>query len=552
MKKFSEWFFFNVKIPGWVWFEVWRLRGRLAFEAVILCLLACIPIISARLSQYAIDDVIMVQNMGNLNTLLVVGIGIVGIVLVLKYTVAWVSAVTRQRFVTDVRCELWEMWLNKSTGNQFKPGDIANRILGDVYTIGDVILSSLSTILVSVISLCFSLWALFKSDLVLAWIAVSFVPGYVVFYFVFGKQIRAITHDVRTAMDRVVNFIMFRWEMFDEIHTLQGVSKECLNFKKISEEQFSVGLRSLFLRNLSSGVGEVMMVGWGLALFIVGSYFVLQGKVSLGGLIAIQMLAGQLLGPVQRLLNLGLSVQLVHVSLTRISEVGVTFERIVHAEHKRVNLKMVGESTIDIKLEDVVCYSDDGDKGRVSLDLHIPLSTCIYLTGSNGSGKSSICRIIAGIRAPAEGGLLYNGQYIDNDARTDLLGQVLLLTHVPYFFSGTLRENLVYGLPYSVTDVKIFEVLEQIGLRNWVEALTGGLDFMVSDRGKNLSNGQCQRLQCVRALLRRTQRLIIVDEALSGVCESDAERILAELGRGRSLIVTRVGPTTQLVVEGER
>lgn len=128
-----------------------------------------------------------------------------------------------------------------------------------------------------------------------------------------------------------------------------------------------------------------------------------------------------------------------------------------------------------------------------------------------------------------------------------LTEQVLLLTHKPYFFSGTIRENLTYGLAREVPDTQLVEVLRQVRLGSWVSALNGGLDYQLEDGGLNLSQGQRQRLNCARALLRR-QGVIVIDEAMSGIERGDQAAIIDELGNGRCLIITRIStsPTVEV------
>lgn len=124
---------------------------------------------------------------------------------------------------------------------------------------------------------------------------------------------------------------------------------------------------------------------------------------------------------------------------------------------------------------------------------------------------------------------------------------VLLLTQTPFFFAGTLRENLAYGLSAPVDDLSLRTALERVGLGDWLDALADGLNFRLADDGANLSNGQRQRLHCARALLRQHE-VMILDEALSGLEEADALRVMEALGRNRTLVATRVSPSPHLVV----
>ena len=185
----------------WLKVGLQNLWGRIAFETLLLGALACGPIVSAKISQYAIDEVVMARNMRNLRTLLCMCGGFVAVVLVLKYAAAWISAMTRQQFALGERNRLWSKWVDGASQEVYQSGEVANRLLGDVYTVGDIAITYVSTSIVSMIMLAACLVVLFRGNLMLAWIAVSFIPGLLVHYFIFGKRISRVAREVRTSID---------------------------------------------------------------------------------------------------------------------------------------------------------------------------------------------------------------------------------------------------------------------------------------------------------------------------------------------------------------
>ena len=105
----------------------------------------------------------------------------------------------------------------------------------------------------------------------------------------------------------------------------------------------------------------------------------------------------------------------------------------------------------------------------------------------------------------------------------------------------------MYGIEGGKSDTELLDAIRRMRLESWVSALNGGLDYRLDDGGQNLSQGQRQRLNCARALL-RNHKVVIVDEALSGVEKSDRAAILDELEKGRCLIVTQIStsPTVEV------
>ena len=529
------------KSPAWLREGLSNLWGRIFIETLLLGILACVPIVSAKLSQYAIDEVILERSMRNLRTLLCMCVGCVLAVLVLKYSVAWISAATRQKFARTARLRLWSVWLDSAPLGSHQPGEVANRLLGDVLTVGDVVITYVSSSVVSITTLVACLVVLFRGNRTLAWIAVTFIPGFMALYFVFGKRISRATRAVRSSADQLVSFIVGHWDRLDDIRTLQGHSFERKRFSQLVNDQFFKGMKAVFVQNLSSGVVETLMIAWSLFLFAVGALLILRSELTLGELIAVQMISGQLVMPIKSLLNMNLSLNVAEVANERIVEIEDTCEEVGEGEYKGMPCPAIFE------MLDVVCYDSEIWHQERRISMSVSASGRKVISGCNGSGKSSVCRIFAGLRYPVDGRYIVNGRYVARRDLKNIADHVLLLTHKPYFFSGTIRDNLMYGIEGGKSDTELLDAIRRMRLESWVSALNGGLDYRLDDGGQNLSQGQRQRLNCARALL-RNHKVVIVDEALSGVEKSDRAAILDELEKGRCLIVTKIStsPTVEV------
>lgn len=528
-------------LPSWLKDGIRALRGRIAAETILAGVLACVPIATAKLSQYAIDDVIMERSMGHLRTLLLLCACFVGVVLMLKYAAAWISAITRQRFALSARMRLWSDWLDSVPPDLHQAGDVANRLLGDVFTVGDVAITYISSSVVSIVTIAVCLGVLFSGNQTLAWISVSFVPGFLAVYFVFGSRIGRTARAVRASIDRLVCFVVGRWKHLDDIRTLQGLDIERRCFKKEADAQYDTGKRALFVQNLSSGTAEVLMVAWSLFLFACGAFLVMRDELTLGELIAVQMIAGQLAGPLQRLLSLNLSLQVAAVAIKRISEIEDSIEG------NGMERRGCETSPSLMELRNAVCHQAEIGRRERLVSLSVIVAGKHVLSGCNGSGKSSVCRIFAGLRYPVDGLFLVNGLLMKKSDINGLRAQTLLLSHEPYFFQGTIRDNLAYGLNNRVDDSEIIDALRNVQLDSWVSALDGGLGYELEDDGHNLSLGQRQRLNCARAILRH-RRLVILDEAMSGIEKTDRTAITDAMGRESGLLMTQTNTSRRLEV----
>lgn len=165
-------------------------------------------------------------------------------------------------------------------------------------------------------------------------------------------------------------------------------------------------------------------------------------------------------------------------------------------------------------------------------DLRIPCGSTIALTGSTGSGKTTLADLVAGLLSPTDGQVLIDEQPLEGLHLSAWRQQIAYVPQQIYLFDDTLRENLLFGHPAPPDDTALLAALAQVELLPFVRrACPAGLDTHIGEAGVRLSGGQQQRVGLARALLRRPS-LLILDEAtsaLDNVTERAILRTLASL-----------------------
>ena len=189
-----------------------------------------------------------------------------------------------------------------------------------------------------------------------------------------------------------------------------------------------------------------------------------------------------------------------------------------------------GEQTITLRGElELVDVSMNYGERRVldHVSLCIRPGRTVAIVGANGSGKSSIVNVLLGLYKPYEGAVTADGTAYDALDMTGLMQQFGVVPQVPFYFPGTIRENLLYGSERASPEA-LHRALTLSHAWDFVQHLPGGLDAELSDDALTLSGGQRQRLAIARALVREPA-VLVLDEPTNHLDRATVDQILAVL-----------------------
>ncbi|WP_227674669.1 type I secretion system permease/ATPase [Psychrobacter jeotgali] len=282
-------------------------------------------------------------------------------------------------------------------------------------------------------------------------------------------------------------------------------------------------------------------------IVIVGSFVVMSGDMTMGGLIACSILGGRILAPVMGIPNL--LVQHSHAKAAKLN-----IEQLFALQQDNHNVSHpLSPSYIkgSFDLEKVTFNYQNNDQPALDIEkLHIDAGERIAVLGPIGSGKSTLLKVLSGLYAPTQGRILLDGLDIQQISRESMSEQVGYLQQDHRLFEGTLRENLLIGLPAPSDDV-MRDALVKTGLIKLVASHSSGLDLPISEGGKGLSGGQKQLVAFTRLLLTRPS-ILLMDEPTASMDNRQEltciDAINKEFGQGHTLIVaTHKMPLLQLV-----
>jgi HlyB family type I secretion system ABC transporter len=258
-------------------------------------------------------------------------------------------------------------------------------------------------------------------------------------------------------------------------------------------------------------------------LLLMGLWQVIHGQLTVGQLLAFNMLLGNVLSPFQRLMDLWDDFQEILISVERLNDV-LESPPEADPQAQRLTLPPIQGA---IRLENVTFrYNLDSPNNILAnLSLTIQAGETIAIVGRSGSGKTTLSKLLLGLYLPVDGKILIDGHDMATLNLQSLRQQVGVVDQNTFLFGGSVQDNLTIAAP-GATMAEIQTAAALAGADQFIQDLPMGYDTQIGEGGGMLSGGQRQRLAIARALLRQP-RLLILDEATSAL-DTESERIIQE------------------------
>ena len=273
-------------------------------------------------------------------------------------------------------------------------------------------------------------------------------------------------------------------------------------------------LRQGFTQTLGATLQAVM----GAMVIGVGALQVVAGTMDVGLMIGANILASRALGPIIKLAMMSEQFAKARQALSMFSEFG-------KLPTERQNGTAINDFTGTIEFRDLA-FAHSGSKTPLfeSMNLKLEPSSILVFSGSNGAGKTSLARMLAGLLEPTRGRILIDGVDMAQIAPEWWRKQIMYLPQEPRFLDGTIADNIALANPSMGLD-KIQEAITMAGLKNFIDQTIDGTETQISGGGKNLSLGIRRRIALARALATEG-KVMIIDEPTEGLDGEGAEAVL--------------------------
>lgn len=425
------------------------------------------------------------------------------------YQGAWVSGAV----VRDIRAKMFDrlQGLPEAWHGRYQQGDVMSRLFNDVGQVEAGLTTAIGTGIFQALQLVVSAIIMLTVNF---WLGVLVLVGAPIVALVYkrmakGAQERSIA--VSEASSDLFGVASENSSAGQVVRMFGLAGRERERFGRAAERLFGAQRRlSLFGGMFGLSVNLIVTL-LRLAVMGIGAWLIIEGRFTIGGLVAFLGVMGDVLTPVTSLTTLGQDIQASMGSLMRINEV-LDSEPEGADDAGKPDLATLQS---EIKLTGVAFAYGAEKRVLDGVDCTIEAGTKVAFVGPSGSGKSTVLRLLMRQWEPEEGAILFDGVDIRTATVASLRDQMGVVFQDPFLFDTTVRENIAMGRP-GATEAEIMAAAAAAEIDAFVDNLPRGYDTLVGQRGSNLSGGQRQRVSIARALVRNPS-ILLLDEATSAL-----------------------------------
>jgi ATP-binding cassette subfamily B protein len=321
------------------------------------------------------------------------------------------------------------------------------------------------------------------------------------------------------AGNRMINIV----NGLQEIKLAGNEASNRKEWEMMQKKIYATRVRGLRIMQFQTAGGTLIHESVNIIITVISATLVINGSLTLGMMLAIQFITGQLNGPVSQIVSFMRSTQDAQISLGRLAEVHAMEPE--EPEGRKSEAEMPENPDIEIKNLSFR-YEGPGSPWVLrNLDLVIPAGKITAVVGESGSGKTTLLKMLLGYYPPAEGSIKAGGRELDGISITSLRRKTGAVMQEGYIFPDTILGNIAPGEDNPDPD-RVAEAIKVASLKQLLDGLPSGLQTRVGQGGHGLSQGQRQRILIARVVYKQPS-LLLLDEATSALDASN-ERLIVE------------------------
>lgn len=404
---------------------------------------------------------------------------------------------------------------------EMESGRLQSKVMRDVEQIENLSSQFFITILTILVNVIASLVIVITKNIVVFLFFLGTVPIAVCIMVHFRGKIKNCNTEFRKEMEETSVSVM---EMVEMIPVTKAHALEQKEASKIEKRLVNVADKGFHLDMVQTYFGSVSWVAFQVFqvfCLIFTSFMALKGRISIGDVAMYQSYFGTIVGSIANIVGL---IPAVAKGLESVSSIGdiLLCEDVEDTSDNKKKIEVHGQ----VEFDNVsFCYKDSKEPVFSNLSFKVSPGETIAFVGASGAGKTTVLNLVIGFLKATGGRVLIDGTDIKELDLHSYRENIAVVPQNSILFSGTLRENITYGMD-NVSEKQLMEVVEAANLKEVIDSLPDGFDTQIKEHGGNLSGGQKQRISIARAFI-RNPKLLILDEATSAL-DTVSERQIQE------------------------
>jgi ATP-binding cassette subfamily B protein len=518
-------------------------RTRTAFMFVALVLGTAAALAPAPLAKQAIDQGIIKGDLGALDVIVVLFIVSALVVWGTSYIQTYLTNWVGQRALQDLRLDIFRHLQEMPVGfyERRPAGVLISRMTNDVEALESMVTDSVTTLFQATLTLIGSIAILLWFDVELALLTFIIFPVMAVGSLAFRL---ASADAFRRTRETIGGLTAYLQETLSGIRVMRSFAQEprhmnrfaALNAENRAANQTTVNLNAAYFPAVEF-VSAIATVG----ILLYGGHQVLNGNVTVGVLVGFIAALNGFFDPISQLSQVYTTYQ---SGMAALDKIFALLDEQPDLVDKPGAPDLPRPLRGEIAFEDVTFAYSTADGTKTALEdvtLHVPPGQTVALVGATGAGKSTFAKLAARFYDPTSGAIKVDGVDLRDVTMRSLRSQMGIVPQEGFLFSGTLRENIAFGVGDGdeVDDAFLERACRAVGAWEFIGRLEHGLETQIGERGVQLSAGQRQLVAFARALVAEP-RILVLDEATSNVdlhTETIIEEGLRRLLAGRTAIV---------------
>jgi ABC-type bacteriocin/lantibiotic exporter with double-glycine peptidase domain len=303
----------------------------------------------------------------------------------------------------------------------------------------------------------------------------------------------------------------FKINSFNELH-LDKTDEITSGYLSARENHFRV-----LLNQFRYFIGFKVIVAAGLLL--LGGFLVFNEQMNIGQFVAAEIIIILIINSVEKVIRV---IETIYDVLTALEKIGYVTDLELDMENGRLPLSL--GKPLEVEAQNLsFSFPDMTTRLFDSLNFKIPAGSRAIISGPTGVGKSTLLHLIAGVQTPEEGEVLFNGIPIDNYDRGELYNATGMAFATNELFEGSIRDNILMGRDLS--DDKVFDVINLLGLNEYVSRQPGGIHCPIDSGGRRLPRSLIQKLLIARTIIGEP-KLLLMEDPLQFVSDEEKNRII--------------------------